>query len=126
MEKYSIIITYNGLRYDIPYLSARLLKYHNEPIKRHLHIDCCRLAKKIFQRTLRGKYIKLVHICSFLGIKEKGFVDPEIWERMKYAAEAEKGKCLKKISAHCKDDVVSLEKAFDMCFRHAIVSISLA
>ena len=64
-------------------------------------------------------------ICEHLGIKGKTRVEPAIWEQFKYDAISGKKLALNKIIPHCLADVVSLNKAFDVCFKHVLVSISL-
>lgn len=123
LEKYDVIVTYYGLNYDKPFVNSRLLKHKLKPLKRQLHIDCYRIAKKLFKFTLHSR--RLVTICEHLGIKGKTRVEPDLWEKMKYAAEAEKGKCLKEIVNHCLWDVKTLEEAFEQCFKYEIASVSL-
>lgn len=124
LAKYDIVVTYYGLDYDKPFLNARLLKFGEKPLKRQLHLDCYRLAKKLFKYALHSK--RLVVICEMLGIKGKTRVEPAHWEKMKYSAVAGKEEPLKLINTHCKADVEALEKAYDKCFRYAVSSISLA
>jgi uncharacterized protein YprB with RNaseH-like and TPR domain len=124
LAKYDIVVTYYGLNYDKPFLNSRLLKQGERPLPRQLHIDCYRLAKKIFKYALVSK--RLVSICELLGIKGKTRVEPDIWETMKYGDTNEKARALKKVREHCTWDVITLEKAFDKCFKHGIVSVSLA
>ena len=123
LEKYDIVITYYGLGFDKPFLNSRLTKYGMKPLRRQLHIDCYRTAKKIFKYALTSK--RLVAICEHVGIKGKTRVEPDIWEKMKYSAIAEKGKCLQQIVDHCLWDVKTLEECFDKCFKHEVSSISL-
>ena len=124
LAKYDIVAGYYSLGYDKPFINARLLKHGEKPLPRQLHIDCYRLAKKIFHYSLNSR--RLVSICELLGIKGKTRVEPEYWEEMKYAAEENRGRALKKIIDHCHYDVVTLEEAFDKCFKHGISSVSLA
>lgn len=65
-------------------------------------------------------------ICEHLGIKGKTRVEPSVWEEFKYEALRGKQKSLKQIADHCKWDVITLERAFDKCFKYGISSISLA
>ena len=124
LEKYDILVGYYSLGFDKPFISARLLKYKQKPLKRQLHIDCYRLAKKIFKYTLPSK--RLVAICEYIGIKGKTRVEPDIWEQLKYDAVEGKRKALKQVVEHCLMDVVVLEEAFDQCFKYEVVSVSLS
>ncbi len=124
LAKYDIVMGYYSLGYDKPFLSARLLKNGEKPLPSQLHIDCYRLAKKIFGWSLHSR--RLVSICELLGIKGKTRVEPIYWEGFKYDGFKGKEKALKYITDHCHYDVIVLEKAFDACFKHAIKSVSLA
>ncbi len=124
LEKYDHIVTYYGLGYDMPFISGRLLKYGHKPLTRKLHTDCYRLAKKIFKWTVVSK--RLVSICELIGVKGKTRVDFALWEEMKYSTIKGRQAALKQAVEHCSWDVVTLEEAYDKCFKHAIASISLA
>lgn len=123
LEKYDHLVSYYGVGYDKAFISGRLLKYGEKPLRRQLHTDCYRIAKKLFRWTLQS--LRLVTICEHLGIKGKTRVKPAMWEQFKYDALDGKKKALKQIVKHCKWDVITLEKAYDVCFKHEIVSISL-
>lgn len=99
------------------------MKFGQKPLPRQLHTDCYRIAKQMFHWTLHS--LRLVVICEHLKVKGKSRVEPAIWEQFKYDAITGKKEALKRIGSHCLGDVVSLEEAYDKCFKHAIVSISL-
>ena len=124
LAKYDVLVGYYSLGYDKPFLSSRCLKNKLRALPRQLHIDCYRIAKKLFNYTLHSK--RLISICELLGIKGKTRVKPALWEDFKYQALDGKEKALKEIVNHCHYDVVVLEEAFDVCFKHEIASISLA
>jgi len=123
LEKYDILVSYYGLGYDKCFISGRLLKYKQKPLRRQLHIDCYRIAKKTFKWTLQS--LRLVTICEHLGIEGKTRVEPALWEDFKYAAIEGKKKALKAIVDHCLWDVCTLEEAYEKCFKHEVVSVSL-
>ena len=109
LAKYDIVVTYYGLGYDKPFVSSRLLKHGYRPLPRQLHIDCYRLAKKIFVHALHSR--RLISICELLGIGEKNRVEPDIWEKIKYTrSEKDVKKLLADVVDHCRKDVISLEK----------------
>ena len=124
LAKYDILVGYYSLGYDKPFLSARLLKHGEKALPRQKHIDCYRIAKKLFYFALHSK--RLVVVCEHLGIKGKTRVKPELWEKFKYASLAGKTEALRYIVNHCHYDVDVLEKAYDKCFKDEVVSISLA
>jgi uncharacterized protein YprB with RNaseH-like and TPR domain len=123
LEQYDHLVTFNGLGYDKAFVSGRLLKHGLKPLKRQLHTDCYRIAKRLFHWTLHS--LRLVVICEHLGIKGKTRVTPALWEQFKYDALDGKKKALDEIIKHCLMDVATLESAYDKCFKHEIVSISL-
>jgi len=123
LSTYDHLVSYYGVGYDKAFISGRLLKYGEKPLPRQLHTDCYRIAKTQFHWTLQS--LRLVTICEHLGIKGKTRVEPALWEDFKYAALDGKRKALSAITRHCILDVVTLEKAYDKCFKHGIVSISL-
>lgn len=125
IEKYDCLITYYGIGYDIPFLNGRLLKHRLEPLKRMLHIDCYRLAKTIFHWTIHSR--RLVTICEHLGIAGKTRVTPDDWETVKYYHEAKsKSAALEKIAYHNLWDVITLEQAYDQCFKKFLKSVSVS
>jgi len=124
LEKYDVIIGYNSIRYDKSFINMRLLKHGLRPLKRQLHIDCYRVAKRMLNWTITSK--RLICICEHLGIKGKGRVEYNYWELFKYGSVKEKQFALDQIKEHCKQDVLVLQEAYDKCFRHGISSISLA
>jgi len=123
LKKYDHVVTYYGLDFDMPFISGRLLKYGLTPMPRKLHTDCYRLAKKIFKWTVVSK--RLVYLCEHLGIAGKTRVDFALWEEMKYASVKDRQAALAEAVDHCRWDVITLEKAYEKCFKHAIVSISM-
>ena len=64
-------------------------------------------------------------MCEHLGIKGKTRVEPKIWEQFKYDALKGKKDALKQITEHCVYDVITLEQAWEICFKYDVVSISL-
>ena len=93
LEKYDHLVSFYGVGYDKAFISGRLLKYKERPLKRQLHTDCYRIAKKLFHWTLHSR--RLVVICEHLGISGKTRVTPALWERFKYDALDGKKKVLK-------------------------------
>jgi len=123
LEKYDHLVSYYGLGYDKAFISGRLLRYGLKPLRRQLHTDCYRIAKKLFHWTMHS--LRLVTICEHLDIKGKTRVEPKVWEQFKYDAISGKKKALRQITKHCIQDVVTLELAWDKCFKHEVVAIAL-
>jgi DNA polymerase elongation subunit (family B) len=97
LKNFDIIITYNGTRFDVPYIRTRALKYKLDFPKYGFmkHIDLYYMVKY----KLKIKPNTLQNACSMFGIKGKNHVDREIW--------------LKASQGHRK----SLEYVYDHCLR---------
>ena len=91
MSDADIIVTYNGLKFDIPVLNNEFIKYKLDPIRPNKHIDLYRTARSQFQLASN----KLSVVAEFLElpkqkIKHKGFAlwrgvlagNKEDWETM--------------------------------------------
>ena len=123
LDKYDIIVTYYGLDFDKPFMNSRLLKHGLPILPRQLHLDCYRLAKKIFKRTLVSK--RLISVCELLSISGKGRVEFDKWEVFKYGTSRQKKKSLDEIAEHCLWDVITLDEVLNR-FKDSIISISLS
>lgn len=97
-------VTWYGSRFDVPYLSSRLL-YHKLPFLPPVpHIDGWWIARK----HLRLNSNRLASVSSFLDIEEKTPLDGPTWIR----AAAGHEKSIKYVVEHCLQDVVVLEEAY--------------
>jgi uncharacterized protein YprB with RNaseH-like and TPR domain len=122
--KYDILVTYNGINYDIAFLNARLIKHYQKPMPRKLHIDCYKVAKRQLKWVTYNR--KLVSLCELAGIEDKTRVKYEIWERAKYGSKIEKLKALYEIKDHCLKDVIVLEQMYDKTFKYGVSGVTLA
>lgn len=82
LRGYSIIVTYNGTNFDIPYLRSKCLHYGIEfPSYAELyHFDLYFLVKSKLNLSRKS----LANVCDYLGIEGKTDIDKEIWRRAKY------------------------------------------
>lgn len=82
MKAFSIIITYNGTNFDIPFLRAKALHYGLDfPAYSDLyHFDIYYLVKSKLNLSRKS----LDNACDFLGIKGKTPIDKDIWRAAKY------------------------------------------
>lgn len=90
MSEADIIVTYNGLKFDIPTLNNEFIKYGLDPIKPNKHIDLLRTAKAQFRLVSN----KLSYVAEYLKlgkkVQHKGFAlwtgclagDKDDWLRM--------------------------------------------
>lgn len=90
MSEADIIVTYNGLKFDIPMLNNEFIKYGLDPIKPNKHIDLLRTAKAQFRLASN----KLSYLAEYLKlgkkVQHKGFAlwtgclagDLDDWDKM--------------------------------------------
>ena len=67
LEKHEIVISYNGIRFDIPFLNTRLMYHNKDIIKELLHIDLIMPARKNFRMYRKS----LQNVINLLDIREK-------------------------------------------------------
>lgn len=107
LEKAHIAISYNGIRYDLPFLNSRLLEYGERilsPLVRH--IDVLMVAR----HRLRLHSNRLEALLDHLqATNRKTPLTPHLWRR----AAAGDPKALEDIVEHNIADVYSLEEAFN-------------
>jgi len=117
IEKYDRIVTYYGRRFDIPYTRSRAVHHKLAfPAYRDLyHTDLYFMAREKF--CIHSN--RLGSICQFFNIDAKNHpMTPELWQR----AGAGEEEALNTILTHCKEDVVSTDKVFDMLLNHIMVT----
>jgi len=104
MNKYDVVYTYYGTRFDIPFIRTRAL-YHGTyfPMyKQKSHKDLYYAVKS----KLKLHRSSLMAATEFFGIKGKTRVEPKYWQKARWGDK----KSLKRIFEHNKADVVILEK----------------
>lgn len=104
LQKYDIIITYFGTRFDIPFSRSRcMLNKIDYPIFGSLkHKDVYYMVK----HRLKLNRNSLQSATSFLNINGKNHVEGNLWVKAKHGDE----KALSYIQKHCNKDVIILEK----------------
>lgn len=111
LEKYDMLISYNGLNFDLKYLNTRLMYWRIKPLDVGiLHLDMCKIMKKV-SKTNRFQRNSLDMNTNFYGIKGKNHVDPVQW--MQASLDGDK-KALAMIVDHCKRDVEILEELYNL------------
>lgn len=101
-----ILVTYNGVRFDIPFLQARLLKQELQCLPKIKHIDLFYLAK--FKLKIHSN--SLDSLAKHLGCSvAKTHISGEHWTR---AMTGQKSS-LDYIVRHCVKDVQVLEEVFE-------------
>jgi len=102
-------VTYYGKRFDLPFLSSRILYWRSRGIDiPHLenvpHIDLYDTAR----RKLALHSNRLASVSAFLGNTSKTSVDLALWMDAAYG----KKEALEHIVEHCYDDVITLAEDY--------------
>ncbi|MCS7143333.1 MAG: ribonuclease H-like domain-containing protein [Aigarchaeota archaeon] len=68
LEKCHVYLTWNGSAFDVPFLTARALKYSIDfsPLYRRRHVDLAEVAR----RTLKLSSYSMWNVCRYLGIEQ--------------------------------------------------------
>jgi uncharacterized protein YprB with RNaseH-like and TPR domain len=105
LKHFTLIYTYYGSRFDIPFVRTRALIHNIEFIPRGIvqHRDLYYLARRVL--CLHSKRLEVV--CSAFGIKGKTHLEERFWVR----ANTGDPESIEYICKHNKADVVILEKA---------------
>jgi len=104
MNKYDVVVTYYGTRFDIPFIRTRAL-YHNTyfPMYRQKsHKDLYYVVRS----KLKLHRSSLMAATEFFGIAGKTRIRPEFWQKARWGDE----QSLEYIYKHNVADVVILEK----------------
>lgn len=107
LERYDVLVSYNGARYDIPFLNTRLVEAGIKPLSRDIkHADLYKTVKA----RLRMHSGRLAALTEFLQTKDrKTPLTPLVWRR----AGAGDTKSLNVIAKHNLHDLTTLEECFN-------------
>jgi uncharacterized protein len=110
LNKYEVIITWNGRGFDLPFLTTRLLSHGLDPRpligKRHVDLN------EVVKNRLRLTFTYLDHVCDFFGIpRNKGPMGMDVPQLYLRAQEGD-AKALRTIREHCLDDLQATRKVF--------------
>ena len=114
IKKYDRVITWYGSRFDLPYLRSRAIHWEIDfPSYRELlHTDLYYVARN--KLALHSN--RLGSVCQFFGIEAKNHpMTPELWVR----AGAGNKEALEEILTHCKEDVASTDKCYEMLSKYS-------
>lgn len=105
LEKYDIWVSYNGRRFDIPFLNARLMFHRLKPLRRTKHIDL--LYQVRYKLKIHSGRLQAVQ--EFLGLsEEKTRIYGQHWVRALTGNRAS----WNYIVDHCKQDVRVLDEVY--------------
>lgn len=106
LNKYDVLISYNGYNFDIPFLNSRLVANGQKMLSPRIkHIDLLQVTKHRMRLSSASLDSLLVHLQTE---QRKTSLEPELWRR---AVGGDK-KALDQIVVHNVQDVVSLREAF--------------
>jgi uncharacterized protein YprB with RNaseH-like and TPR domain len=106
LEKFDIIVSWNGVRFDIPFLNARLMQARAVPMKRVKHIDLLYQARFKFKLSSNS----LANVQEFLRLKhQKTAIQGNNWTKAMRGNRA----AMDYIVKHCILDVRVLEETYD-------------
>ncbi|MCF8884984.1 MAG: ribonuclease H-like domain-containing protein [Aigarchaeota archaeon] len=110
VSRYHIVVTWNGSRFDIPFLTARALKHKLkvELIYKPTHLDLAEFTRN----NVKLSFTTLYHVARFLGIQKdlstEGIDVPSLYLKAvngdRHAASI--------IKKHCRDDLEVLRKVY--------------
>lgn len=107
LSEHDILAAHNGGRFDIPFLRTRMLRWGMKRLPPVKHVDPLSIAWRHLRLNKNG----LGALADHMGIKEKK--TPLEWaEWMKAILDGDR-RAMNKIVAHCKADVIVLEKVLD-------------
>lgn len=103
------IITYYGKGFDAPFLRTRMLAHGITPFDKTKHLDAYYTARNMLLLS-RNRLMNVIELLKMADktIPDKGRVEPKYWITALYARSSV---ALRKITAHCVEDVDALEAA---------------
>lgn len=110
LEKFDILIPYNGKIFDLPFLNARLMFYNERTIKPMKHIDLYYVSRWKFKISSNS----LERFSEFLNVKHrKTKIDGNLWVKALVGARKKIGKkAMDYIVDYCLKDVLVLEECY--------------
>ena len=106
LEKYHMIVSWNGKLFDAPFLNSRLLKAGERPLRPQFHLDLMWYAGGSSNRIGSRK---LVNVQKCRGLAEaKTDITWESWQE----ASAGDHTAFKEVVHHCQQDVKVLAAAY--------------
>jgi hypothetical protein len=107
IDEADVLVTYNGDRFDIPWLKREFAEAGLTPPSPFQSVDLCKIAKKHF----RFPSHKLQYVSTALGLEGKrGHEGHGLWVKCLAGDE----KAWAQMRAYCKQDVVLTEKLYDV------------
>lgn len=115
LEQYDIVVTWNGIKFDVPFLNTRLQRWGCKEVRVQRHKDLMYTARY----KLRLSSAKLETVSKFYNVEdEKTKMEPERWTMAMGGHKAS----YNYIIDHCKRDVKVLAQVWEKS-KHLVVEI---
>ena len=110
IEKYNMIVTWNGKLFDVPFLNARLSFFGERPVKPQFHLDPMYHAGGGSARIGSKKLVNVQKFFKLGEVTDGGKTDID-WDTWKAAALGDPN-AMKEVVGHCEADVKVLAAAY--------------
>lgn len=110
LKNYDYVVTWFGTRFDMPFLTTRLLLTNQETLGYTKHLDLYYTARHLLK--LHSNRLQAVEEALFEGKSLKTRLSRPIWKWARGYDEEKRIKAFNYIIDHCEKDVVSLEEIF--------------
>lgn len=115
LDDADILVSWNGRRFDIPFLNGRLMAWNEKTLKPHKHCDI--MYQSRYKMKLHSS--RLAAVQSFLGLEdEKTEMKPKMWMK---AVTGDK-QSMNYIIDHCIRDVLVLNEAYEK-LKHFVTNV---
>lgn len=106
LERFDLIVTYNGARFDIPFLNTRLKRHRLRGVRVARHKDLLYVMRGRFR--LNSNRLEVVEE-FVLGQRAKTRLDPEVWRKAIMGHE----ESYAYVVDHCQQDVAVLARLWN-------------
>ncbi len=103
MDEAHIVVTQNGIEFDLKKLNTRFLKYHMKPPTRFLNVDTLKVSRSIFGNT----YNRLDELGQKFGIGKKIDMTMKDW-KLCLTNDRSAKQALGRMLEYCKNDIAPL------------------
>ncbi len=110
LSSYHILVTWNGERFDYPFLCSRALKLkvNLDGLMKPVHLDLAMFVRN----HLKLSRTDLYHVARFLGIVKDASVEGVDVPSLYQEALRGRRRAASRIRSHCKDDLEATRKVF--------------
>lgn len=111
LDEADVVITQNGIKFDVPKLNARFIMHGFQPPSPFRHIDVYRVGKKHFNFTSHKLEYMTGKLCKkYKKLKHKRYPGHELWKQVLLGNQD----AWKEMEKYNKYDVLSLEELYEI------------